>query len=103
MLPPPKKGVPFYFSIPFIATMLFAGHPIHTEVVANIKGRDEIMSLLFSLLALFAAVKYVKTQKITDLIWGAVVFFPGAAVQRECCYFFLYYFPHLFLPYQCEI
>ena len=71
---PVKKNSPFYLSIPFIATMLFAGHPIHTEAVANIKGRDEIMSLLFSLLALFATIKYVKTQKISHLIWGSVIF-----------------------------
>ena len=72
---PQKKDTAFYLSIPFITTMLFAGHPIHTEAVANIKGRDEIMGLLFSLLALFAAVKYVKTQKFIHLVWGMVVFF----------------------------
>ena len=27
--------------LPFIATLLFVTHPIHTEVVANIKSRDE--------------------------------------------------------------
>ncbi len=75
LLLPQKKDTPFYLSIPFIATMLFAGHPIHTEAVANIKGRDEIMGLLFSLLALFAAMKYVKTQNILHLLWGMVVFF----------------------------
>ena len=72
---PKKKESAFYLSIPFIATMLFAGHPIHTEAVANIKGRDEIMGLLFSLLALFAGVKYVKTQNFLHLIWGTFVFF----------------------------
>jgi tetratricopeptide (TPR) repeat protein len=34
----------------FIATLLYALHPIHTEVVANVKSRDEILSLLFILL-----------------------------------------------------
>jgi tetratricopeptide (TPR) repeat protein len=72
---PGNKGTPAYMSVAFIATMLFAGHPIHTEVVANIKGRDEIMGLLFSLLALFAALRYVKTQNIVHLIWGGFVFF----------------------------
>ena len=72
---PKKKGAVFYLSIPFIATMLFAGHPIHTEAVTNIKGRDEVMGLLFSLLALFAALKYVKTQNILHLIWGMLVYF----------------------------
>lgn len=33
-------------------TALFVAHPIHTEVVANIKSRDEIMSFFFSLLCL---------------------------------------------------
>jgi tetratricopeptide (TPR) repeat protein len=72
---PGNKGTPAYMSVPFIATMLFAGHPIHTEVVANVKGRDEIMGLLFSLLALFAALRYIKTQNILHLIWGGLVFF----------------------------
>lgn len=34
------------------ATLLFLVHPVHTEVVANIKSRDEILSLLFLLLTL---------------------------------------------------
>ena len=35
------------------AVLLFAIHPLHTEVVANIKSRDEIMSYCFSVLALY--------------------------------------------------
>jgi tetratricopeptide (TPR) repeat protein len=38
--------------------LLFALHPIHTEVVANIKSRDEIMALLFSLIAFNYIFKY---------------------------------------------
>ena len=72
---PNKKDRPFYLSIPFIATMIYAGHPIHTEVVANIKGRDEIMGLLFSLLTLFISLRYVKLQKPLDLVWGTLCFF----------------------------
>lgn len=33
--------------LPFVITLLFLVHPIHTEVVANIKSRDEILSALF--------------------------------------------------------
>lgn len=36
----------------FVVTLLFAIHPIHAEVVANVKSRDEILSLLFILLCL---------------------------------------------------
>jgi tetratricopeptide (TPR) repeat protein len=40
-----------------ITVVLFWVHPLHTEVVANIKGRDEILSVLFSLVALWLMVK----------------------------------------------
>ena len=39
--------------IPLAAAVLFAVHPVHTEAVANIKGRDEIITLLGSLSALW--------------------------------------------------
>ena len=72
---PKKKEKPFYLTVPFIAAALFTGHPIHTEAVASIKGRDEIMGLLFALAALYAAVKYIKTRKLINLVWGIAVFF----------------------------
>jgi hypothetical protein len=40
-----------YSWLPIIASIIFAVHPIHTEVVCSIKNRDEILSLLFMLLA----------------------------------------------------
>ncbi|KXK42752.1 MAG: hypothetical protein UZ11_BCD004001132 [Bacteroidetes bacterium OLB11] len=42
----------------FIISLLFLAHPIHTEVVANVKSRDEIMSFLFMMLSLLLAHKY---------------------------------------------
>ena len=50
------------FLIPFIAALLFAAHPLHTEVVANIKSRDEILSLLFVLLTAICVYKYVRNN-----------------------------------------
>lgn len=41
----------------WITTLLFICHPLHTEVVANIKGCDEILSLLGSLAAMYCAVR----------------------------------------------
>jgi tetratricopeptide (TPR) repeat protein len=43
----------------FWISLLFALHPIHTEVVANIKGRDDILHALFLLLTFVFALKYV--------------------------------------------
>jgi len=52
-----KEKSSFFDSAALLISILFLAHPIHTEVVANIKGRDEIMSLLFSLLTLFYSIK----------------------------------------------
>lgn len=43
----------YSYWVSFIIVILFAVHPIHTEVVANIKSRDEILCLLFYLLSLY--------------------------------------------------
>lgn len=53
----------WYQSLPFIATLLFALHPIHTEVVANIKGRDEIFAMLGATAALWCCLKYVDKRQ----------------------------------------
>jgi hypothetical protein len=39
----------FSSDVIFASCLLFAVHPIHTEVVANIKSRDELLSLFFIL------------------------------------------------------
>ena len=40
------------FAPAFIISLFFAVHPAHTEVVASIKNREEILSLIFAILAL---------------------------------------------------
>ena len=54
--------------IPLISTLLFAVHPIHTEVVANIKSRDEILSLLFALIAVINLLNYIDKLKTLSLV-----------------------------------
>ena len=59
----------------FVALFLFAVHPIHTEVVANIKSRDEILSLLFISLSVIFFMRYYQNDKKFDLIaFGAMLF-----------------------------
>lgn len=71
----PSKGDNFSFFVSFIAAILFITHPIHTEVVANIKGQDEIIALLGSLTALYFSLKgyYEKNKMFTSI--GVVAFF----------------------------
>ena len=54
--------------IALIASLLFIAHPIHTEVVANIKSRDEILSFLLVLVTLQALYKLV-TNKENSTPW----------------------------------
>jgi tetratricopeptide (TPR) repeat protein len=56
--------------IAFVATLLFAIHPMHTEVVANVKSLDEILSLLCIMGTLIFALKYTETKKSTHLFLG---------------------------------
>lgn len=50
-------------ALAMLATILFIVHPVHTEVVANIKSRDEIYSLLGCLYALFFLFKFFYNKK----------------------------------------
>ncbi len=59
----------------FISVLLFAIHPVHTEVVANVKSRDEILSLLFILLTFINAFRYYDGRKMRDLVLGLLFFF----------------------------
>ncbi len=61
--------------IAFLTALLFTIHPLHTEVVANVKSRDEILSVLFIALTFIQAFKYKETGKKKDMIWGLVAFF----------------------------
>ncbi|MDO8368817.1 MAG: hypothetical protein Q7T20_18620 [Saprospiraceae bacterium] len=59
---PAREDVKWFFSVPFLTAVIFMLHPLHVEVVANIKSRDEIFALLGSLGALWAILKYFDTQ-----------------------------------------
>lgn len=60
--------------VAFLTVLLFAIHPIHTEVVANVKSRDEIFSLMFIVLTLDYFFRFDLSKKTGDMIWGCVYF-----------------------------
>ena len=76
-----------YLNIPFIVSILFLAHPIHTEVVANIKGRDEIMTVLGSLGALYYTLRYLDTKNIKYLIFSSIVLFLGLMSKENAITF----------------
>lgn len=95
--PPGKFGASAWFTC-FGAALLFAAHPIHTEAVANIKGRDEILALLGSLSALYFALRAVRDRRPVFHLAGAVCLFLGLLSKENAITFLaliplgLYYF-----------
>jgi Tfp pilus assembly protein PilF len=61
--------------IPFITSILFVAHPIHTEAVANIKGRDEILCFLFFIVTAIYIFHYVHSGKLKHILIATVSFF----------------------------
>jgi protein O-mannosyl-transferase len=75
----------YSFWISFIIVILFAVHPIHTEVVANIKSRDEILCLFFFLLSVYS----LFCRK--GMYWkiASVIFFLFSLLSKEAGILFL--------------
>ena len=64
-----------YPDMAFVAALLFCIHPIHTEVVANMKSRDEIFSMIFICLTFINVFKFAETKHTKYMIWSAVNYF----------------------------
>jgi hypothetical protein len=92
LFPQDPENKQWYFGIPFLAALLFIGHPLHVEAVANIKGRDEIMGLFFSLASLYASLKYFDTEK-KSWLWGAAAFLLLGLLSKENAITFLAVIP----------
>jgi cytochrome c-type biogenesis protein CcmH/NrfG len=58
----------------FFSALLFTVHPLHVEVVANIKSRDEVLALFWGLSALILLVRAVEQNRILLFLPGALCF-----------------------------
>ncbi|NQY66272.1 MAG: tetratricopeptide repeat protein [Flavobacteriales bacterium] len=72
----------YHVLIPLSITLLFAVHPVHTEAVANIKGRDEIFAFLFSISSMLFFIKYIDTNKLLNAALG-LLFFMISFISKE--------------------
>jgi protein O-mannosyl-transferase len=81
--------------VAFVTTLIFAAHPIHTEAVANIKGRDEIMTLLGSLSAVWFVLKFHEDRQLKNAILTFVCFFIGL-MSKENAVTFVVLVPMIF-------
>lgn len=99
----------------FLVCLLFAVHPLHTEVVASLKNRDEILSFMFSILMARTVFRVLLEKKFIYLFL-AILYFALAALSKKDALVFLaliplmgfyfyreeikwiFIFPSLFLP-----
>lgn len=68
-----------------VATLLWLAHAIHVEAVASVKGRDEIISLIFGMTALLVSFRYYDSEKksIWTLIAAGLTFFLGLMTKEN--------------------
>ena len=62
-------------TIAFVATLIFAAHPTHTEVVANIKSQDELLCFIFALLTVQLILKNVESPSRVNIFLACACFF----------------------------
>ena len=80
----------------FIAALIFAIHPVHTEVVANIKSLDEILSLLFLLSTLYFSLEYISDDRKKINLVKALACYAFALLSKENGITFLFIIPLTF-------
>jgi tetratricopeptide (TPR) repeat protein len=87
--------------VAFIAALIFAIHPIHTEVVANIKSRDELLCFFFAFWSLNLFMDYMQRGRAVALIGGALTLFLSY-LSKETVITFLAVIPLLFFVFKKE-
>lgn len=75
-------------NLAFITCLLFVVHPIHTEVIANVKSRDELITFILLIVSLTALIKFTEKRTIWMLSAGLFCFFL-ALLTRESAVTFI--------------
>ncbi|GAA4466016.1 tetratricopeptide repeat protein [Nemorincola caseinilytica] len=87
--------------MPFVAALLFALHPIHTEVVANCKSLDELLCFLFCFSAMNMLLAYTERGRAVQLA-GSAVLYLLAFLAKETAVTMLAIIPFVLLVYRNE-
>ena len=78
-----KKSAPV---LAFAVAVLYVAHPIHTEAVANIKGRDEIMSFLLATLSMLVLLRNKQLNWKTSGLAGLCFFLALLSKENAITY-----------------
>lgn len=77
----------WYFSLPFLATLIYILHPLHIEAVANVKGRDEVLTFIFVILSWSCFLKKEKKSMIINYLLGGILFFCALMTKENALTF----------------
>ncbi|HNQ68554.1 MAG TPA: tetratricopeptide repeat protein [Bacteroidales bacterium] len=97
-----KKYPQNYLWISFLIVLIFQTHAIHTEVVLSLKNREEIISLIFGLLATIFSLKYFQSRKILPLILS-VIMLSLAFLAKESAVIFVILIPLIIIFFNTDI
>lgn len=75
-------------NLAFITCLIFAVHPVHTEVIANVKSRDELITFILLIASLISFIKYFGKKKMYLLV-TSLFYFVIALFTRESAVTFL--------------
>lgn len=79
----------------FITCIFFAAHPLHTEVVASLKSRDELLSFFFSITALHFFTKGFIKEKSFFIVIG-FIFLMLALLSKASSLIIILWIPLIF-------
>jgi len=88
---------------PFFIVLLFMAHPVHTEVVCSLKNRDELLSFLGGISAVYLMLNYAEQKKLIYFIAANICLWLGFFSKLSALTFLgviplsLYFFTHISL------
>lgn len=83
----------------FLITIIFVAHPIHTEIVASIKNRDEIFAVGFALLALLSALRFIDSKKWVYLLLLSLAFV-ASLLSKQTTNVFIVFIPVMLIVFR---
>ena len=90
------------FALALIVVLIFLIHPMHISVVANIKSRDNIFSMLFGVTSAIQMIQFFKDRKKSRVFWILLLLIIAELSKSDAYVFaffaFLYYF--IYAPYK---
>ncbi len=72
------------FALLFIGVLLYALHPVHTEVVASLKSRDELFVLIFAFGSAWFFIRYTEDQQVGTFAGGSLLFLLALLSKISC-------------------